>query len=171
MKLNKIFAAFMLIGAIAFAACNPVNPPVGPQGPGNGQGDNKDTAVVTPGAPDTIGWNIPAEAITASEARALCEALPADQTTGTKYYVMGYIKKLHSANADGIATFGNASFYMEDVKGANSKDDFVAFQVMGLDGKKITDPAAVAEGDFVVVYGELVNFKGPEILYSSADSG
>ena len=166
MKLNKLFAAFMLIAAVAFIGCEPVNPP-GTGGPGNGQGGDKDTTqnndttqTVDPIAPDTIGWNIPAEAITASEARALCEALPADQTTGTKYYVMGYIKKLHSANADGIATFGNASFYMEDVKGANSKDDFVAFQVMGLDGKKITDPAAVAEGDFVVVYGELVNFKG-----------
>ena len=169
MKLNKLFAAFMLIAAVAFAACEPVNPP-GTGGPGNGQGGNEDTTVVTPGAPDTIGWNIPAEAITASEARALCESLPADQTTGTKYYVMGYIKKLHSANADGIATFGNASFYMEDVKGANSKDDFVAFQVMGLDGQKITNPDAVAVGDFVVVYGELVNFKGetPETVNKGA---
>ena len=166
MKLNKLFAAFMLIAATVFVGCEPQNPP----GPGNGQGGNEDTTVVTPGAPDTIGWNIPAEAITASEARALCEALPADQTTGTKYYVMGYIKKLHSANADGIATFGNASFYMEDIKGANSKDDFVAFQVMGLDGQKITNPDAVAVGDFVVVYGELVNFKGetPETVNKGA---
>ena len=166
MKLNKLFAAFMLIAAVAFAACEPVNPP-GTGGPGNGQGND---TIVTNEAPDTIGWNIPAEAITASEARALCEALPADQTTGTKYYVMGYIKKLHSANADGIATFGNASFYMEDVKGANSKDDFVAFQVMGLDGQKITNPDAVAVGDFVVVYGELVNFKGetPETVNKGA---
>lgn len=171
MKLNKLFAAFMLIAATVFVGCEPQNPP-GPGGPGNnGQGNDKDTTqTVDPIAPDTIGWNIPTEAITASEARALCEALPADQTTGTKYYVMGYIKKLHSANADGIAKFGNASFYMEDVKGANSKDDFVAFQVMGLDGKKITDPAAVAEGDFVVVYGELVNFKGntPETVGKGA---
>jgi hypothetical protein len=177
MKLNKIFAAFMLIAAVAFAACQPVNPP-GEDGPGNGgnNGGNtdKDSTVVTPptdnATPDTIGWNIPAEAITASEARALCEALPADQATGTKYYVMGYIKKLHSENANGIAKYGNASFYMEDVKGADSKDDFVAFQVMGLDGKKITDPAAVAEGDFVVVYGELVNFKGntPETVNKGA---
>ena len=166
MKLNKLFAAFMLIAATVFVGCEPQNPP----GPGNGQGGNEDTTVVTPGAPDTIGWNIPAEAITASEARALCEALPADQTTGTKYYVMGYIKKLHSENADGIATFGNASFYMEDIKGANSKDDFVAFQVMGLDGQKITNPDAVAVGDFVVVYGELVNFKGetPETVNKGA---
>ena len=156
----------MLFAAVAFIGCEPQNPPGG--GPGNGQGG--DTTTVTPGAPDTIGWNIPAEAITASEARALCEALPADQTTGTKYYVMGYIKKLHSANADGIATFGNASFYMEDVKGANSTDDFVAFQVMGLDGQKITNPDAVAVGDFVVVYGELVNFKGetPETVNKGA---
>ena len=35
MKLNKIFAAFMLVMAVAFAACNQ-NPPVGPNGPGNG---------------------------------------------------------------------------------------------------------------------------------------
>ena len=168
MKLNKIFAAFMLIMAVAFAACNE-NPPVGPgNGPNSGNGD--DTTQVTPGVLDTTGWNIPAEAITASEARALCEALPADQTTGTKYYVMGYIKKLHSGNADSIANFGNASFYMEDVKGANSQDDFFAFQVLGLDGQKITNPAAVAEGDFVVIYGELVNYKGdtPETVGKGA---
>ena len=38
MKLNKIFAAFMLIMAVAFAACNE-NPPVGPgNGPNSGNG-------------------------------------------------------------------------------------------------------------------------------------
>ena len=42
MKLNKLFAAFMLIAAVAFAACEPVNPP-GTGGPGPG----KDTTVVT----------------------------------------------------------------------------------------------------------------------------
>ena len=35
MKLNKIFAAFMLIAAVAFSACTTNNPPVGP-GPGTG---------------------------------------------------------------------------------------------------------------------------------------
>lgn len=174
MKLNKIFAAFMLIAAVAFSACTTNNPPVGP-GPGTGNnpggnnpGGGSSNDFVLPEEAQT--WNIPAEAITASEARAICEKLSADETTGTKYYVMGYVKKLHSANADGIANYGNASFYMEDVKGANSEDDFVAFQVMGLDGKKITDPAAVEEGDFVVVYGELVNFRGntPETVGKGA---
>jgi hypothetical protein len=128
MKLNKIFAAFMLIGAIAFAACNPVNPPVGPQGPGNGQGDNKDTAVVTPGAPDTIGWNIPAECLTVAEANAICAQLESGATTGTKYYVKGWVKKLASKHADGISQFGNALFYIVN-EPDNTEEDFYAYQV------------------------------------------
>ena len=159
MKLNKIFAAFMLIGAIAFAACNPVNPPVGPQGPGNGQGDNKDTAVVTPGAPDTIGWNIPAECLTVAEANAICAQLESGATTGTKYYVKGWVKKLASKHADGISQFGNALFYIVNEPG-NTEEDFYAYQVYGLDGAKITNPDAVAVGDYVVIYGELTNYNG-----------
>ena len=42
MKLNKLFAAFMLIAATVFVGCEPVNPP-GTGGPGNGQGGDKDT--------------------------------------------------------------------------------------------------------------------------------
>ena len=159
MKLNKIFAAFMLIGAIAFAACNPVNPPVGPQGPGNGQGGNKDTAVVTPGAPDTIGWNIPAECLTVAEANAICAQLESGATTGTKYYVKGWVKKLASKHADGISQFGNALFYIVNESG-NTEEDFYAYQVYGLDGAKITNPDAVAVGDYVVIYGELTNYNG-----------
>ena len=159
MKLNKIFAAFMLIGAIAFAACNPVNPPVGPQGPGNGQGGNKDTAVVTPGAPDTIGWNIPAECLTVAEANAICAQLESGATTGTKYYVKGWVKKLASKHADGISQFGNALFYIVN-EPDNTEEDFYAYQVYGLDGAKITNPDAVAVGDYVVIYGELTNYNG-----------
>jgi hypothetical protein len=109
---------------------------------------------------DTIGWNIPAEAITVAQAREICAALESGETTGTKYYVMGYIKAMHSKHVDGITTYGNAQFYMEDVKGANSQEIFLAFQVYGPNGKKITDPAAVAVGDFVVIYGELTNYNG-----------
>ena len=93
MKLNKLFAAFMLIAAVAFAACEPVNPP-GTGGPGNGQGGNEDTTVVTPDAPDTIGWNIPAECLTVAQAREICEGLADNGTTGTKYYVKGWVKNL-----------------------------------------------------------------------------
>ena len=164
MKLNKLFAAFMLIAAVAFIGCEPQNPP---GGPGNGQGGEKDTTqnndttqTVDPIAPDTIGWNIPAECLTVAQAREICAKLDDGATTSTKYYVKGWVKKLGSKHAAGIADFGNALFYMEDVKNANSQDDFYAYQVYGLNGAKITHPEAVAVGDYVVVYGELTNYQG-----------
>lgn len=155
MKFNKIFSALMLIAAVAFTACE--NPEIVGPGPNGGDNDkpNPDTTVV-----DTTGWNIPAEAITVAKAREIAGALESEATTGTKYYVMGYVKKLHSKHADGVAKYGNAQFYMEDVKGANSSDDFMAYQVYGPNGEKITDAEAVAVGDFVVVYGELTNYNG-----------
>lgn len=155
MKFNKIISAFALMAAVAFAACEGPDIP----GPGPGDGDEKkDTTIVTPA--DTTGWNIPAEAITVAQAREIASALASGTNSGTKYYVMGYVKKLHSKHADGVANYGNAQFYMEDVKDANSSDDFLAFQVYGLNGEKITDPEAVAVGDFVVIYGELTNYNG-----------
>ncbi|MBQ5387978.1 MAG: hypothetical protein IIU55_02735 [Paludibacteraceae bacterium] len=106
------------------------------------------------------GWNIPAEAIDVLQAREICAALDSGATTGTKYYVMGYVKKIHAKHESGVSDFGNAQFFMENVKGADSADDFMAYQVYGLNGQKITDPNVVAVGDFVVVYGELTNYKG-----------
>lgn len=155
MKFNKIFSAFMLIAAVAFTACNENPPVVGPTGGDDDKPNTTDTTVV-----DTTGWNIPAEAISVAKAREIAGALESGTTTGTKYYVMGYVKKLHGKHADGVANYGNAQFYMEDVKGANSNDDFIAYQVYGPNGEKITDAEAVAVGDFVVIYGELTNYNG-----------
>ena len=165
MKLNKIFAAFMLIAAVAFTACEPQVPPTPGPGPGGNDTtttqDPTDDPTDNPSATlDTVGWNIPAEALTVAQAREKCAALEAGATTGTKYYVMGYVKKIHNKHAEGISGYGNAQFYMEDVKGANSQNDFLAFQVYGIDGKKISNPDAVAVGDFVVIYGELTNYMG-----------
>ena len=159
MKTIKHFSTFIFTAALLiFTACEMAIPPfIGP----TDRPDNGETPVVPPvEAPDTIGWNVPAEAITVSEARDICAALESGATTGTKYYVMGYVKKLHSKHADGVSGYGNAQFYIEDVKGANSSDDFMAFQVYGPNSKKLSDPNAVAVGDFVVIYGELTNYNG-----------
>ncbi len=48
---------------------------------------------------------------------------------------------------------------MEDVKGANSTDDFLAYQVYGPNGTKLTNVDQVAVGDFVVLYGKITNFQ------------
>lgn len=122
--------------------------------------DNGEVPVVDTEAPDTTGWNIPAEAITVAEAREICAGLASGEKTTTKYYVMGYVKKLHSKHADGVANYGNAQFYMEDVKGANSSDDFMAYQVYGVNNQKITNVDAVLVGDFVIIYGPLTNYNG-----------
>ena len=127
----------------------------GNEGGGTGSGE---TTLVIPD--EAKGWNIPAEAIDVLQARAICAGLASGATTGTKYYVMGYVKKIHNKHADGVANYGNAQFYMENVNGANSEEDFLAFQVYGLNGEKISDPNVVAVGDFVVVYGELTNYMG-----------
>lgn len=156
MKLIKHFS--MILCAAAFTllvACEMAIPPFGPI-------DRPDNGELPPPveAPDTIGWNIPAEAITVAQAREICMGLESGEKTDTMYYVMGYVKKIHSKHADGVTNYGNAQFYMEDVKGANSGDDFMAYQVYGVNNQKITDPNAVLVGDFVIVYGTLTNYMG-----------
>ena len=110
--------------------------------------------------PDTIGWNIPAECLTVAQAREICAALENGATTDTKYYVKGWVKKLDPKHEDGVKHFNNAVFFIEDVKGANSQEDFMAYQVYGPTGSKITSLDQVLVGDYVVLYGELTNFNG-----------
>jgi hypothetical protein len=106
-------------------------------------------------------WNIPAEAIDVMKAREICASLASGATTDKEYYVMGYVKKVHPTyHETGVKDFGNATFYMENINGKNSQNDFLAFQVYGPNGTKINDPNSVAAGDFVVVYGKLTNFNG-----------
>ena len=104
-------------------------------------------------------WNIPTNAIDVLQARDICSKLSANATTGTKYYVMGYVKKIDSNHANNVSRYGNASFYLEQVKGANSTEDFYAYRVYGIDGERITNPSTVAVGDFVVLYGELTKYQ------------
>ena len=100
-------------------------------------------------------WNIPAEAIDVLQAREICAGLEADVPTTENYYVMGYVKRVSSKNAETVSQYGQARFYLENVKGANSEEEFDAYQVHGLNGVKINNPDVVAAGDFVVIYGPL----------------
>lgn len=159
MNMTKHLSILVALVALLVTACELRTPPfVGP----SDRPDNGGSGTVTPSEPltDTIGWNVPIEALTVSEARDLCASLESGETTTEKYYVMGFVKKFTNAHADGISTYGNALFYMEEVKGANSSNDFYAFQVYGPGGNKITNPDMVAIGDFVVIYGQLTNYNG-----------
>ena len=152
----------MLIAAVAFTACEPQVPPT----PGPGPGGNDTTITEDPTddptngntqAPDTAGWNIPAGALTVAQAREICAGLTTGDSTSTEeYYVMGWVKKVKELSTQ----YGNATFFMEDVKDANSYDDFTAYRVKGMNGENITNNNAVQVGDFVVIYGKLMNYKG-----------
>lgn len=157
-ELTNYNGTYETVGKGAAYIWNSTNPLLGSTTPSTPPVDPGQTTIEIPA--EAQGWNISAEAIDVLQARAICAGLASGATTGTKYYVMGYVKKLHKNHESGISGFGNATFYMENVNGANSEEDFLAFQVYGLNGEKITDPNAVAVGDFVVVYGELTNYMG-----------
>ena len=108
---------------------------------------------------EALSWNIPAEAIDVLQAREICSKLSAGATTGTKYYVMGYVSSIDSRHASGISNYGNALFYLEQMKGANSSETFMAYQVYGPGQEKLTDVNSVQVGDFVVLYGELTHYQ------------
>ena len=118
-------------------------------------------------------WNIPAEAIDVLQAREICAGLEADVPTTKMYYVMGYVKRVSSKNAETVSQYGQARFYLENVKGANSEEEFDAYQVYGLNGVKINNPDVVAAGDFVVLYGPLTKhqYEGGDVAYQTPGNG
>ncbi len=157
MKHNHFIAAMLLLIATTFAACFQNPPVVGPGG--DEKTDSVPTSDTTSVAPDTIGWNIPAAVLTVAQARDIASNLESGATSNVPYYIMGWVKKIHSKHTEGVTEHGNALFYMEDVKGANSTDDFLAYQVYGPNGTKLTNVDQVAVGDFVVLYGKITNYK------------
>ena len=165
--MKKLLIALLGFAMLGMVACNDKNAPTGP----GQQEEQKDTTTVT--IPE--GVDIPAEAITVAQAREICAKLESGATTETKYYVKGWVKKLHSKHESGVTDYGNGSFYMVDKTG--DSDDFLAFQVYGLNGQKLTSVDQVAVGDYVVVYGELTNYngtyetvgKGAAYIYSSSN--
>ena len=119
-------------------------------------------AVVLPDpTPDPEGADVPEGAITVYEAREICKKLADGAVTAEKYYVKGWVSSLDAKNADGIASYGNSTFYIAATNdGQTDKYTFEAYQVYAKDGKKFVSVDQVQVGDFVVIYGKLTNFKG-----------
>ncbi len=98
-------------------------------------------------------------------AAAIAKCKEVGETASTeKYYIKGIVVKGGKASGG----YGNVTFDMGDTKDAT--DLFKAYQVAGTDGEKLVDGYEVKEGDEVVIYGPVVNFKGntPETTGKSA---
>lgn len=143
----------LLVVAIGVTGCQE-NPYI--NAPGNN--DNNLESIPTAPIPDNI--DIPDSAITVAEARAICSKLASGATTPEKYYVKGWVQNVSDKHADAVSSFGNGLFYMSDISTGTSTRTFYAYQVYGKDGKKLPAPEAVAQGDYVVIYGQLTNFNG-----------
>ena len=105
-------------------------------------------------------WNIPADAIDVMQAREICSSLSNNQSTTSKYYVMGYVQKLDAKHTTNVTQYGNATFYIEQEKGSGSTNNFYAYRVKGLNNANLTDANSIKVGDFVILYGNLTNYKG-----------
>lgn len=94
--------------------------------------------------------------LTCAEAVVICGKLADKATTGKKYYVKGIISSI----VEEFGTeYGNATFWMGDSEGERT---FEAYRVYYFDNAKYDDPTKqnISEGDYVVVYGILMNYGG-----------
>ncbi|MBP5483100.1 MAG: BACON domain-containing protein [Bacteroidales bacterium] len=121
----------------------------------------------------------PETAWSASEARAWIVAnLASGEVTTDKYYIKGIIHKVQTTFA-ASGTYGNAVFFISD-DGKASSEDFEAYQVYYLEGKKwVSGNPDVAVGDEVILYGPITLFgstpetagKGAAYIYSHVSQG
>ena len=100
------------------------------------------------------------------------------KTSEEKYYIKGWVSSLDATNADGIDSYGNATFFMAARNdGTADKYSFEAYQVYGKDGKTLASTMQVQVGDFVVIYGQIMKYgtqpetpgKGAAYIYSSTN--
>ena len=89
-------------------------------------------------------------------AAALAKCAETGETTTTeKYYAKGYVTSITEIE---VSQYGNATFLISDDKEGSNK--LTVYRALGPGNKKITDPEIVKVGDEVIIYGQLVNFRG-----------
>lgn len=123
-------------------------------------GDNSHNQEGISTLPEPENIDIPDSTLTVGQARLICSKLASGASTTEKYYVKGWIQSLDEDNASAIQDYGNAIFTLAGVSTGVSTQTLIAYQVYGKDGKKIQTEKAIAVGDYVVLYGQLTNYKG-----------
>ena len=156
MKLNKIFAAFMLIAAVAFTACNQNPPVVGP----DGSDDGKDTTQIptdttqiptdTTTIPDTdkgIDY-LDGEISVAQALEQAANLAGGDTIFGLK--VRGIVKSVEKVDLG----YGSAQFYITD----DYQNELYCYGIKGVNGEALVSAEQVAVGDTVTVDAPLYHY-------------
>lgn len=150
--MKKIFKllTLALMATFALASCEDVPEPYPNPNPNeNGGGEEQ---VVEP-----IGDGSLASPYNVAGVIAYINGLGADVESTEAVYIKGKVKA-NSTTESTISQYGNMTFTMVDE--GNTTTTFTAFQVYGPDKKKFTAVDQIKEGDEVVVYGKVVNYKG-----------
>ena len=156
-KIYSFLAAALLV--LGFAACEDVDNPF-PQ-PGEGGGSQETPDVTAPAGDGSLE-----NPYNTAGVLAYTKALAADVSSAEKFYIKGIIVSIEEAYG---TQYGNGSFTISD-DGTNF-NTFKIYHAYYLDNKKYQEGQPQPEiGDTVVVYGNVVNYKGntPETVQGQA---
>ena len=141
----------VLVSVFALASCEDVPAPY--PNPDNGEnGGGNTNEEVAPAGEGTLEnpYNVAGVLV-------YIEGLGADVESSTAVYVKGKVLSNNTTEAT-ITQYGNMTFDIIDE--GNTSKTFKAFQVYGPGNKKFTAVDQIKEGDEVIVYGKVVNYKG-----------
>jgi len=99
-----------------------------------------------------------------AKAQEVIASLGAD-VKSEKVYIEGTVSKIESIDT---SSFGNATYYISD--DGTAAGELMVYRGYYFNGDKFTAADQLKVGDKVVIYGELINFKGntPEVTQGSA---
>jgi len=145
--MNKIFNSMMAmaIAAFTFTACEDVPEPY--NNPYDQIKPEEPVEEVEPAGSGTVEdpYNI-------AKALEVCQEVGESGTT-EKVYAKGIITSISDIDT---GQYGNATFLIAD---NNSSSTLTVYRAYSLGGEKFTKSDEIAEGDTVVIYGNLVNYK------------
>lgn len=94
----------------------------------------------------------------------LAATLDASTKSPQNVFVKGIISEITEINTQ----FGNATYYISD--DGTTDQQLLVYRGYGLGGKKFTDEDVLAVGDHVIVCGQIVNFRGETLEFTTGSS-
>lgn len=142
----------LAIAAFTFTSCEDVPAPYD---------DPNDNPIDKPEVFEPSGSGTQADPFNVAAIIKEAEKLEEDEVSEDSYYFEGYvtsIKENYDYVNDEGKSFGNATLYIsDDEEGSNS---FYVYRAKYFDNKSYTSGVLPQEGDKVVFYGKLTNFRG-----------
>ena len=163
--MKKLFKSLMAIAiaAFTFIACEdvpePYNNPYDRISGGNGSKEE---------IPDPAGSGTAEDPYNVAKALLVCAEVGEAGTPGD-VYAKGYIVEISDmSDKSKDPYYGNATYYISDTKGGANRLEI--YHGYGLNGDKFVTGNEIKEGDFVVVKGKLVNFRGSTPEFTTGSS-